>query len=459
MRGSGITPSQIPGPSAEGDGAQAIVAAGGLHNYQLGLHAEYGPVVRFPLPGAGLAVSVADPVLLEATAKINKRPERLFEFLAPLQEAGNLQTLPADEHGPWRRVMLSVLAGRPSHEAHFAHFTALATDLADHWETRAASGPAAGGGTTPHTPRNGTITSQKDLSELSLRMICRYSLGSGLTPEESGRVVSAFEAVLTEYLGRLYQPDAPDTSDAADEGLAYLRATVDRVLAAHRESTGRSDMIAALVESGESPARIRDSVLMTMLAAHHTTGVAISWVLYTLAQHPDIAGRVAAELDNVLGDRAVPEYADLKKLKYLDRVLRETMRLYPPGPYGAREATEDLTIGDYEIPAGTTIFYPFWAVHLNPRYWPDPHVFDPDRFTPEASAGRPQLAYIPFGIGPRSCEGAALAMVEAELVLAVLLKRFEFRLAPGHTVTPTERFVLWAANDIHLDLTPRARPH
>src|SRR5438874_58809 len=97
---NGSTPSQIPGPSVESDGVEAIVAAGGLHNYQLKLHAEYGPVVRFPLPGAGLAVSVADPVLLEATAKINKRPEKLFEFLAPLQESGNLQTIPAGEHIP-----------------------------------------------------------------------------------------------------------------------------------------------------------------------------------------------------------------------------------------------------------------------------------------------------------------------------------------------------------------------
>ncbi|MFD0535584.1 hypothetical protein ACFQY7_19395 [Actinomadura luteofluorescens] len=130
MRSDAGTPSLIPGPPARDDGTAAIAAAGGLHEYQLRLHAEYGPVVRFPLPGAGLAVSVADPVLLEATAKIDKRPEKLFEFLAPLQESGNLQTIPADEHGPWRRVMLSVLAGRPSHEAHFARFTALAAELA-----------------------------------------------------------------------------------------------------------------------------------------------------------------------------------------------------------------------------------------------------------------------------------------------------------------------------------------
>jgi cytochrome P450 len=274
--------------------------------------------------------------------------------------------------------------------------------------------------------------------------------------------------VLTEYLGRLYQVDVPGTVDErrtrAEQALAYLRTTVDRVLAAHRErgATGRtagqadrSDLIAALAGAGESPARIRDTVLMTMMAAHHTTGVAISWTLYLLVQHPDVATRVADELDRVLGDRAAPDYGDLKELTYLDMVLKEAMRLYPPGPYGARETTEDLVLGDYTIPSGTTIFYPFWAVHMNPDYWPNPQVFDPDRFTPEASANRPRLAYIPFGLGPRSCEGAALAMVEAELVLAVLLKRFQFQPAPGQTVTPIERFVLWAAEDIHMNLTPR----
>jgi cytochrome P450 len=458
MRGDGIIGSQIPGPPGEDDGVDAIVAAGGLHNYQLQLHAAYGPVVRFPLPGAKHAVSVADPVLLEATAKIDKRPEKLFEFLAPLQESGNLQTIPAGEHGPWRRVMLSVLAGRPSHEAHFAQFTALTTVLADRWAGRASEGASGG-----------TVALQKDLSELSLRMISEYALGSGLESEESaGRVVSAFEDVLTEYLARLYQVDVPGTEEErrvhAEQALAYLRATVDRALAGHRERSEdqqaadravRSDLIAALSEAGESPARIRDTVLMTMLAAHHTTGVAISWTLYLLAEHPDLAGRVADELDRVLGDRAVPDYGDLKDLTYLDRVLREAMRLYPPGPYGAREATEDVVLGDYTVPAGTTIFYPFWAVHMNPEYWPDPHIFDPDRFTPEASATRPRLAYIPFGIGPRSCEGATLAMVEAELVLAVLLKRFHFQVAPGQKVTPIERFVLWAAEDIHMNLTPR----
>ncbi|MFH8989573.1 cytochrome P450 [Streptomyces sp. NPDC017940] len=437
---------RIPGPEPRADGGVGAVAeAGGLHTYQLRLHAEYGPVVRFQLPGAETAVSIADPVLLEATAHIDKRPTRLFEFLAPLCEAENLQVLDADEHTPWRRVLLSVFAGRPSHERHFARFAALTSALADRWAAQAAAGPVA---------------LQKDLTALTLRMICEYALdGEAADPD---RVTAAFEEVLTEYLGRLYEVPVPGTQEErarrAEAALDYLRKTVDGVVETHRAGgrTDRSDLIGALVEAGERPARIRDTVMVTLLAAHHTTGVAVSWALHLLASHPGAAARVVEELDEVLGDRATPDHADLKRLTRLERALKESMRLYPPGPYGARETTEALTVGDYEIPAGATVFYPFWAVHMNPAYWPEPERFDPDRFTPEKSAGRPRLAHIPFGLGPRSCEGAALAMVEAELMLAVLLKRFRFRHAPGHEVTPIERFVLWAADDIHMIVTPRA---
>ncbi|MFF4186670.1 cytochrome P450 [Streptomyces sp. NPDC001691] len=435
----------IPGPDPRtDDGVGAIAAAGGLHHYQRWLHAQYGPVVRFQLPGADTAVSIADPVLLEATAHLDQRPERLFDFLTPLFEAGNLQVLPADEHTPWRRLLLSVLAGRPSHERHFARFTALTTALADQWAGKAGHEPVA---------------LQKDLTALALRMICAYALGGDDAAPDS--VIDAFEVVLTEYLGRLYEVAGPDPgeerAERAAEALTHLRTAVDRIVAAHRSGGGadRSDLIGALVSAGERPARIRDTVMMSLLAAHHTTGVAISWTLHLLGDHPDVAERVADELDDVLGDRTAPAYADLRRLTQLDMVLKESMRLRPPGPYGARETDEAIDLGDYEIPAGATVFYPFWAIHMNPLHWPEPERFRPERFTPQEVAKRPRLAYVPFGFGPRGCEGAALATVEAQLVLAVLLKRFRFRPVPGHEVTPVERFVLWAADDIRMTVTPR----
>ncbi|MFF8731668.1 cytochrome P450 [Streptomyces sp. NPDC015171] len=436
---------RIPGPEHHEDGGlSAVTAAGGLHEYQLRLHDMYGPVVRFQLPGADEAVSVADPVLLEATAHIDKRPEKLFSFLDPLCEVGNLQVLPADEHTPWRRLLLSVLAGRPAHERHFARFTELARDLADRWAERSDGE---------------SVELQQELTALSLRMICGFALGGAEVDTDADRAVDAFEEVLTEHLGRLYQVprDDPRSAERTDKALAYLRATVDRVVAAHGVGgqNDRSDLIGALVEAGTSPARIRDTVMVTLLAAHHTTGVAVSWTLHLLGRHPGVADRVTAELDHVLGERAAPDYGDLRRLTYLDMVLKESMRLFPPGPYGARETTEDLALGPYDVPAGTTLFYPFWAVHLNPEYWPDPKRFDPERFTPEKVAERPRLAYVPFGFGPRGCEGAALATVEAQLVLAVLLKRLRFLPAPGHEVTPVERFVLWARDGIRMRVRPR----
>ncbi|MEU5773891.1 cytochrome P450 [Streptomyces venezuelae] len=430
----------IPGPEwCDDGGAGAISDAGGLHLHQLRLHAEYGGVVRFQLPGAGVAVSVSDPLVLEQTARIDERPASLFAFLEPLCEAGNLQVIGAEEHGPWRRVLLEVFAGRPSHERHFGEFVSLVEEVAERWG-------GAGGD---------AVLLQKDLTALSLRMICAYALGGvgvGSEVVQAEDVVDAFEVVLSG-----------DDGTEQQTSLDYLRSTVDRVIAAREESdrgADRSDLIGALLAAGTTPARIRDTVMVTMLAAHHTTGVAVSWTLHLLGRHPEVAERVAAELDRVLGERSAPDYGDLRELTYLEMVLKESMRLYPPGPYGAREATEDMVLdgadGTYEIPAGTTVFYPFWAVHMNPDHWPEPAKFVPERFTPEAVAQRSRFAYVPFGLGPRSCEGAGLAMVEAQLTLAVLLKRFRFRPVAGHEVTPVERFVLWAADDIPMVVTPRA---
>ncbi|MEU6820461.1 cytochrome P450 [Streptomyces atriruber] len=467
---------RIPGPELSDDGGVgAISAAGGLHLHQLRLHAEYGPVVRFQLPGAGVAVSVSDPLLLEDTARLDERPAQLFAFLEPLCEAGNLQVIGAEEHGPWRRVLLEVLAGRPSHERHFGEFVALVEALADRWERDGGSGGGSGSGGGGGGGETGSpVFLQKDLTALSLRMICAYALGGaddGVVEPE--KVVDAFEVVLTEYLGRtgrVAEGEEDEGMKRAELALSYLRDTVDRVVAAHEDgprsdrsepdrATDRSNLIGALLAAGTPPARIRDTVMVTMLAAHHTTGVAVSWTLHLLGRHPDVAERVTGELDRVLGDRSAPDYGDLRELTYLDMVLKESMRLYPPGPYGARETTEAMVLGadgQYEIPAGTTVFYPFWAVHMNPDHWPEPERFRPDRFTPEAVAERPRLAHVPFGFGPRSCEGAGLATVEAQLMLAVLLKRFRFRAVEGHEVTPVERFVLWAAEDIPMTVTPRA---
>jgi cytochrome P450 len=114
--------------------------------------------------------------------------------------------------------------------------------------------------------------------------------------------------------------------------------------------------------------------------------------------------------------------ADIEKLAATQRVIKETMRLYPPAPVLTRVATDDITLGDHAITKGTLIVIPVYATHRHRALWDDPDRFDPDRFLPEHEAGRPRAQFMPFGYGPRTCIGSAFAMIEATAILATLVR-------------------------------------
>ena len=132
---------------------------------------------------------------------------------------------------------------------------------------------------------------------------------------------------------------------------------------------------------------------------------------------------------------------NMRRLSYLDRVIKETLRLYPPIHLGSRIAAADVMFHEYRIPAGTRVVYSIYLTQRDERYWPAPHVFDPDRFAPEKAGQRPAYTFVPFGAGPRNCLGAAFAQVEAKVVLARLLQRFTFR-AVGRDAHPRMRATL-----------------
>ncbi|MCP2259170.1 cytochrome P450, family 20, subfamily A [Streptoalloteichus tenebrarius] len=439
--------TDIPGPPlpSEGHHLAAIAAAGGMHTFQLDLHRRYGDLARFRLPHSTV-VSVADPVLLEATVRINERPADLFRFLDPFFESGNLQVLPEPEYVPWRRVVLPALGDHAKHAAMFPRMAAAVEQLADRW---AASGEP--------------VALQHELNNLALRMVCSYALGDAFDSAKlAARIVDAFQFLLDHFLheARGVEPPTPpgERRRRVEQAQWTLREAVTEVIARREAGHGRADsadLVGALVAAGWPVGRIRDTVLGTMLGGHHTSGVATSWALHLVSLHPDVERRLHAELDAVLDGRTRPEHGDLRRLRYLEMTLNESMRLYPPGPYAARESTTDIVVGDHLVPAGTTILHPIWAVHTNPRVWPEPDRFDPERFAPPAVAARHRLAFLPFGIGPRHCSGAGLAMTQTKLMLAVLAHRFRFRLVPGHVVTPVERFVLCAEDDIRMVVTPR----
>jgi cytochrome P450 len=185
-------------------------------------------------------------------------------------------------------------------------------------------------------------------------------------------------------------------------------------------------LLAARDEAGAPlPARlVRDEVVTMFLAGHETAASSLSWALSLLAQHPAVAGRLAAALDAGAGDRL------------LDQVMREGLRLYPPAYRISRTAVQACTIGGFAVPAGAEVMIPQWAVHRSARHFDEPDAFRPERWTESFTAALPKFAYFPFGGGPRTCIGNAFAQIEGSVVLGGICRRYELAVPPGRAAVP-----------------------
>jgi cytochrome P450 len=200
--------------------------------------------------------------------------------------------------------------------------------------------------------------------------------------------------------------------------------------------------------------QLRDEVMTFLLAGHETTALTLSWTWHLLGQHPEVEHRLHEELDCVLGGRT-PDFSGLPKLPYTERIIKEVMRLYPPAWSVARTVIQDFEVGGYRIPAGANVVMSQWIMHRDPRYFPDPEKFDPDRWLPERARDLPRFAYFPFGGGPRQCIGASFAMMEAVVLLAAIAQQVCFRAIPGQMVTPIPSFTLRPKHGIQMKIKSR----
>ncbi|WP_254542966.1 cytochrome P450 [Halomarina pelagica] len=285
----------------------------------------------------------------------------------------------------------------------------------------------------------------EDMMGLTLEIVADALFGVDIR-DEAPSVGRALDVVMehSEDVYDLYVPDRVPTPSR----WRYRRAveTLDEVvydIIDERRSAGGDDVISMLAAAidergrGMSDEQLRDEVMTLLLAGHETTALALSFTWYLLAQYPSVEGRLVDELDRVLADgggigRArVPTLADLDDLGYAERVIRESMRLYPPVHGIVREPVEDDEIGGYRVPAGVTVSMPQWAVHRDPRWYDDPMAFRPERWTPDFEASLPSYAYFPFGGGPRRCVGDRFALLEARLVLATVARRYHLELPPS----------------------------
>ena len=308
-----------------------------------------------------------------------------------------------------------------------------------------------------HAARGEPFDVAAEMSELTLRVVGRTLFGGDLSGQAAavGRALhDALEFTADRSMRYLALPLALPIR--RHRVFRRARAELDRVVydvidARRRNGVRDDDLLGMLMsardeETGEgmTPRQLRDEVMTFFLAGHETTAVALAWTWYLLAGHPEVASRLRDEIAGVLADRP-PTLEDMPRLPLVRQVVEEDMRLYPPVWGIGRQALRDDTIGGYAIPAGSVVNASPYVTHRHPAFWPDPERFDPERFAPEVASRRPRFAYFPFSGGPRLCIGETFALVEAQIVVAMVMQRYRLGLLPGHVVVP----------QVHLTLRPR----
>jgi cytochrome P450 len=245
-------------------------------------------------------------------------------------------------------------------------------------------------------------------------------------------------------------------------GIRVTDQFVYDVIAERRAATDPgSDLVGLLLQAkdektGESMSdlQLRDELVTFLNAGHDTVTDAVLWTLVLLAKHPEAREGVRQEISSAVGDRTLSGEA-LKDMPYLGRVFHEALRLYPSAWVFARVTMKDDRFGKYHVPAGSMVVLSPYVTQRSPRFWDQPESFRPDRFLPDATASRPRFAYFPFGGGPRQCIGAGMAMIEAPLILASIVQRFDFDLARRDEVIPDPRLSLRPKGTVWLRLKRR----
>ena len=305
-----------------------------------------------------------------------------------------------------------------------------------------------------------------DMMHLTLNVVAETLFATDLR-DEVHELADAINRIMGLYNFLVMLPAAEWLVHVRPPGLAgFVRArkridaVAHRMIEAHRQhhSDGSSLLDLMLAASPDrSPAAeksLRDQVITIFLAGYETVANALAWTWYLLSENPECERRFHSEIDRELQGR-LPAYEDVPRLRYVEMVMAESMRLYPPAWAMGRYALHDFQLGEFFLPAKTTVLMSQFITHRDPRFFPDPLRFDPERFTPEAKARRAKFTYFPFGAGFRQCIGESFAWMEGVLLLATLGQKWKLRLVSDHPVEPEPLITLRPKYGIRMSLEAR----
>jgi cytochrome P450 len=306
-----------------------------------------------------------------------------------------------------------------------------------------------------------------EMMRITLEIAARTLFGSEVA-EETREINEALQFLQGSYLARfnsfypipIWIPTLVNLR--MRKAIRRLDQIIYRFIDQRRQGgADRGDLLSLLLHARDeddggqmTDRQVRDEAMTLFLAGHETTTLALSWTWYLLATHPEVEERLATEVRAVLGGR-LPTIDDLPRLRYAEKVVRESMRLYPPVYTIGREALVDCEVGGYRVPKGTTVLMNQWVVHRDRRFFEHAERFIPERWTSDFASRLPKYAYFPFGGGPRLCPGNGFAMMEAILILATIAQGYRFTLLPGHKVVPWATLTLRPQGGIPAVVTRR----
>ena len=350
------------------------------------------------------------------------------------------------------RILMPAFSQRAM-KGYFDVMLRVANRLVDKWDRQGA---------------DADIAVADDMTRLTLDTIALSGFGydfESFASDELDPFVVAMVGALGEAMQKLTRLPIQDrfmgrAHRQAAQDIAYMRNLVDDVIRQRRASPAPGmDLLNLMLEARDpetdqrlADANIRNQVITFLIAGHETTSGLLTFALYELLRNPGVLAQAYAEVDTVLPGDAPPVYADLARMTVLDRVLKETLRLWPTAPAFAVAPFEDVVLGGrYHLRKDRRVSVVLTALHRDPKVWAHPERFDIDRFLPENEARLPEHAYMPFGQGERACIGRQFALTEAKLALALMLRHFafhdphdyQFRLKETLTIKP-DQFVLRA---------------
>jgi cytochrome P450 len=413
-----------------------------------------GDFARIRLGAVTLYV-VSDPEAIKSVLVTEQRNFIRFEPEGSMlrRAVGNgILTSTGELHRRQRRLMQPLFQPRRI-ESYAAAMSLEAERLLAEWE------PLAGQVVDVHA----------EMMRVTMLVIARVLFGSDLRAQaeilsEAITAANRSSSSLLQILfkGRLAFLPTRDNRELRRAVRALDSLVYGQIEARRSSGEARDDLLGLLLSARDeepsgapmSDRQVRDELVTLFAAGHETTASLLSWTWSLLAASPEIEARLHAELDRVLAGRT-PTFSDLPNLPYTQQVLRESMRLYPPAWTTGRLNLEATRVSGRALPARSFVITSPWLVHRDSRWFPEPERFDPDRFTPESSSGRPRFAYFPFGGGARQCIGQSFAEVEGALLLASFAQRFAPRALDGARVEPEPMVTLRPRNGLVMRLTRR----